>query len=334
MPEFEKEEFQFPDEKSQESKGKPEELTVGMQQEEDSEGFEVEIEDDTPPEDRGRKPMPQNLKEELEKDELDVYDETVKEKLKQMKKVWHDERRAKEEAFREQQEAVRLAQKLLEENKRIKTVLDTGGKEYAAILQNAANLEMEVAKRAYKEAYEGGDTDKIVEAQQALQLANYKMLQAQNFKMPPLQEEAFDVQPRQELVEQPVSRPLNPKLESWQKRNPWYGADDEMTATALGIHEKLKKSGEVSIGSDEYYAILDKTIRKRFPEYFDTGESEDKAKAEPARTKPSTVVAPAVRSTASNKIKLKTSQVQLAKKLGLTPEQYALELRKLEAQNG
>ena len=335
MPEFEKEDFQFPDEKTQESKGKPEELNVKMGTEEDTDSFEVEVEDDTPPEDRGRQPMPKPLVEELDKDELEQYDEEVKTRLKQMRKVWHDERRAKEEAYREQQEAIRLAQKLMDENKRIKTILDTGGKEYAAILQNAANLEMQVAKRAYKEAYDSGDSDKLVEAQQALQLANYKMLQAQNFRMPAaLQEENFDVQPQQEQVQQPAPRPLNPKLAAWQERNPWYGADDEMTATALGVHEKLKKSGEVAIGSDDYYAILDKTIRKRFPEYFDTGESEDKAKAEPARTKPSTVVAPAVRSTASNKIKLKSSQVALAKKLGLTPEQYALELRKLEAQNG
>ena len=334
MPEFEKEEFQFPDEKTQESKGKPEELSVAMQQEEAPEGFEVEIEDDTPPQDRGREPLPQNLKEELEKDELDTYDDAVKQKLKQMKKVWHDERRAKEEAYREQQEAVRLAQKLMEENKRIKGVLDTGGKEYAAILQNAATLEMEIAKRAYKEAYDSGDSDKLVDAQQALQLANYKMLQAQNFKMPTLQEENFEVQNQQDQAEQPAPRPINPKLDAWQKRNSWYGKDEEMTAAALGLHEKLKNSGEVAIGSDEYYAILDKTIRKRFPEYFDIEEPEDKAKAEPVRTKPSTVVAPAVRSTASNKIKLKASQVALAKKLGLTPEQYALELRKLEAQNG
>ena len=332
--------FKFPDEieKEREEQRK----FAASQQDEDTDNTEsessneitIEVEDDTPPEDRGREPMPKPIVEELEKDELDQYDESVKEKLKQMRKVWHDERRAKEEAYREQQEAIRLAQQLMNENKRIKTVLDTGGKEYAAILHNAANLEMEIAKRSYKEAYDSGDADKLVEAQQALQVANYKMLQAQNFRMPTLQEENFAVQPQQDQVEQPAPRPVNPKLAAWQERNPWYGADDEMTAAALGLHEKLKKSGEVAIGSDDYYAILDKTIRKRFPEYFDTGESEDKAKAEPARTKPSTVVAPAVRSTASNKIKLKTSQVALAKKLGLTPEQYALELRKLEAQNG
>lgn len=334
MPEMDTQEFKFPDENTQESQGKPEELSVKVGTDQSQGKVEVEIEDDTPPEDRGREPMPKPLVEELEKDELDQYDETVKEKLKQMRKVWHDERRAKEEAYREQQEAVRLTQKLMEENKRIKTVLDTGGKEYAAILQNAANLEMEIAKRAYKEAYDSGDSDKLVEAQQALQLANYKMLQAQNFRVPSLQEDNFVVQSQQDQS-QAVPPSTNPKLAAWQKRNKWYGADEEMTAAALGLHNKLERNGEVEIGSDEYYAILDKTIRKRFPEYFeDAEEPESKAKAEPARTKPSTVVAPAVRSTASNKIKLKSSQVALAKKLGLTPEQYALELRKLEAQNG
>jgi hypothetical protein len=275
------------------------------------------------------------LVEELDKDELDQYDENVKVKMKQMRKVWHDERRAKEEAFREQQEAVRLAQKLIEENKKYRSLIETGSKEYATTLQNAASLEMEVAKRAYKEAHESGDSDKIVEAQQALQVANFKMMQAQNFR-PPLQEENFAVQPQQEQV-QPAPQPRDLKLEAWQKRNPWYGSPQHrgMTAYALGVHEEMADEG-IEIGSDEYYASLDKTIRKRFPEYFESTEEIEvsKAKAEPARTKPSTVVAPAVRSTASNKIKLKTSQVQLAKKLGLTPEQYALELRKLEAQNG
>ena len=337
MPEMDTQEFKFPDENSQESEAKSqEELNVKIEAQSD-EREEIEIEDDTPPQDRNREPLPQNLKEELEKDELDIYDDKVKEKLKQMKRVWHDERRAKEEAYREQQEAVALAQKLMDENKRIKTVLDTGSKEYAAILKNAAQLEMEVAKRAYKEAYDSGDTDRIVEAQNALQVANYKMLQAQNFKVPPLQEDDFNVQNQQDQP-QAVPAPANPRLNAWISRNPWYGADDEMTATALGVDAKLKREGNVKIGSDDYYAILDKTIRKRYPEYFENESTEDievpKAKAEPARTKPSTVVAPAVRSTASNKIKLRQSQVNLSKKLGITPEQYALELKRLEAQNG
>jgi hypothetical protein len=321
MPELEKDDFQFPDEKQ--------ELSVTMETSDDK--VEVEIEDDTPADDRGRQPLPMPLKEELEKDDLEAYDEEVKQKLKQMRKVWHDERREKEQAFREQQEAVHLAQKLMNENKRIKQILDTGGKEYATTLQEAASLKLRMAEQAYKEAYDSGDSDKVLEAQKALQEAHIRSMQAQHFQMPALQEDNFQVQNNYE-TQAPVARP-NPKLNAWQERNPWYGQDDEMTATALGLHEKLKKSGEVEIGSDEYYAILDRTIRKRFPEHFGAQEPEvQKAKAD--RTKPSTVVAPAVRSTAPNRVRLKASQVALAKKLGLTPEQYALELRKLEAQNG
>lgn len=349
MPEFQKNGFKFPDEVEKERKeqakfaaSQQDDFYEGDEEDKDVEArsskeLEIEVEDDTPPEDRGRKPMPENLKEELEKDELDIYDERVKEKFKQMKKAWHDERRAKEEAFREQQEALTLTQKLMDENKKYRNLLDTGGKEYATTLQNAANLELEIAKKAYKEAYDSGDSDRIVEAQQAMQQANLKLMQAQNFKVPALQEENFNVQDSQEQ-NQSVPKPSNPRLAAWFNDNPWYGADDEMTATALGVDAKLKREGQIRIGSDEYFAILDKTIRKRYPEYFDEESTEDievpKAKAEQARTKPSTVVAPAVRSTSSNKIKLRQSQVNIAKKLGVTPEAYALELKRLEAQNG
>ena len=313
-------EFKFPDEVEQESSNKAEAS---------ADSLEIEIEDDTPEEDRGRAPMPKELVQELEKDELESYDEGVKNKLKQMRKVWHDERREKEAALREQQEALTFAKKLLDENKRIKEILSNGEREYVNVTQNAATLEIEAAKRAYKEAYEAGDADKLVEAQQALQAANLKLMQAKSFKLPPLQEEEFPVQPVQQQVVPQVPTPDRKAL-SWQQRNPWFGQDEEMTATALGLHQKLAQNG-VEIGSDEYYATLDKTIRKRFPEVFE--EPEEKPRAD-ARSKPSTVVAPAVRSTSSNKIKLRASQVQLAKKLGLTPEQYAKEQIKLEAQNG
>jgi hypothetical protein len=319
MPEMNVDEFKFPDEKEPESKAS-----------EASEEFEIEIEDDTPPEDRGREPLPKPLLEELEQDELDNYDDAVKQKLKQMRKVYHDERRAKEQAAREQQEALTLAQKLMEENKRFKQYIETGTKEYATTLQNAANLELEIAKRKYKEAYDSGDSDQIMEANQVLQAANLKVMQANSFKAPALQEENFVVQNPQATQ---VQRPSSPLLNTWLQKNEWYGQDDEMTATALGIHKKIERSGDVAVGSERYFAILDKTMRKRYPEYFDTEDTETKAKPE-ARPKPSTVVAPAVRSTASNKIKLKASQVNLAKKLGLTAEQYALELRRLESQNG
>ena len=288
--------------------------------------FEVEIEDDTPEEDRGREPVTAEAvkKLEVETDELDKYSKDAKDKLIKMKRVWHDERRAKEEAYREQQEAVRVAQKLLEENKKIKAMLESGSKEYATTLQTAADLQLAAAKEKYKRAYEAGDSEELVEAQQAMQEANLRVMQAKNFRMPSLQEENFDVQTQYEQPQAPVR---DRRAEAWRDQNPWFGQDEEMTASALGLHEKLKRNG-VMVGSDEYYATLDRTIRKRFSEYFDEPEEQ---KAEPVRTKPSTVVAPATRSTASNKIKLTRSQVALSKKLGLTPEQYALELKKLEA---
>jgi hypothetical protein len=318
MPEFD-DEYKFPHE-------------VEKKETAESNSVEIEIEDDTPEEDRGRQPMPKPIVEELERDELDAYDEKSKEKLKQMRKVWHDERRAKEQADRERQEAIQFAQKLMNENKRIKDILSTGEKEYIATVQNSANLELEMAKRAYKDAYDSGDSDAMVEAQQSMQSANIKLVQAQNFKIP-LQEDNFNVQ-QQYAPQQPQQVQPDVKLNAWQERNSWFGADEEMTAAALGLHEKLKRNGTI-VGSDEYYSVLDKTMRKRFPENF--GEEvgvEDKSKAE-TRSKPSTVVAPATRSTSSNKIRLKASQVQIAKKLGLTPEQYAQAVFKLEGrQNG
>jgi hypothetical protein len=309
--------YKFPDE-LEESKGKPED------------SFEIEIEDDTPPEDRNREPMPKEIVEALDKDELDQYEGEVKEKLKQMRKVWHDERREKDQAVREQQAAIEYAKQVVEENKRLKTTLTSGEKEYVTSIQTTAGLEVEMAKKAYKEAYDAGDSDALLEAQQKLMDAQFKLDKAKNFKLPPLQEEKFEVQ-RQEEQQTYVPAPDN-RAKAWQERNDWFGQDEEMTAAALGLHEKLKRNG-VLVGSDEYYSTLDKTMRRRFAENFDDPEDAGnnlKVRSD-QKPKSSTVVASAVRSTAPNKIKLRTSQVLLAKKLGLTPEQYALEVRKLES---
>jgi hypothetical protein len=321
MPEFEKDEFLFPDEVNE----KATKLEV-----EADEGFEIEVEDDTPEEDRGRQPMPKELVEELDKDELEQYDEKTKQRLKQMRKVYHDERREKEAAVREQREAISLAQRLLEENKRIKNVLTTGEKEYVHSMQQSATYELELAKKAYKEAYDEGDTDKVIEAQEAMQNANIKLNQIKNFKLPPLQNEEIGVQ--NQYTEQYQPNPVrhqDPKLEKWLDNNEWYGTNKVMTAAALAVHEDLVEAG-YKAGSDVYYSALDKTVRETFGSYFSNEDSSSKGKIDSTSTKPSTVVAPASRSTASNKIKLKMSQVNLAKKLGVTPEQYVLEMRKLE----
>lgn len=316
MADYGNEEFKFPDE-IEDSKDKGVEV---------EDNFEIEIEDDTPEQDRGRDPMPKEVVEELEQDELEEYSDKVKVRLKQMKKVWHDERRAKEAAYREQQEAVSYARKVAEENKRLREQYSAGEKQYVNTVHSAASMELEMAKKSYKEAYDSGDADKLVEAQQLMQEANFKLHSAKNFRPTALQNNENEVQRYQEQ-QRPQSRPDN-KAMAWQERNAWFGQDEEMTAAALGLHEKLKRNGVV-VGSDEYYATLDKTMRKRFSENFDPSEPETKTST--SRTRSGTVVASAARSTSPNKIRLKASQIQLAKKLGLTPEQYAREAIKLEA---
>jgi len=298
-----------------------------------SEELEVEIEDDTPEEDRGKTPSDPKFVEELDRDELDEYSSAAKQKIAAFKKVYHDERRAKEAADREREEAVAVAKKLFEENKALKgRVNNTEGFAISSIKSNA-QAALEKAKREYRDAYESGDTDKIIDAQEAMTEAKMSIANAeraeQNFNNQPVQDEEFVVQTPQ----RPKQPPRDQKFEKWRERNSWIDSDSEMRALAMGIHEKLvAEHGAGYATTDEYYRRIDATVRKRFPEKFEDGdETEIEVDSKPpARTKPSVVVAPASRSTASKKLKLKPSQVDLARKLGITNEQYAKEVLKLE----
>lgn len=317
-------EFKFPDEIEEDTKGKSE------AKEED---FSFEIEDDTPPEDRNIEPIDADTVKELEEDDLQSYSKKVKTRIDQMKKVWHDERRAKEAALREQQEAVALAQRIMEENKRLKSTLSEGEKQYVSTAQTAAELELEAAKRAYRDAYDSGESDQIAEAQQKLTEASIKQDRVKNYR-PSLQEEENEVKIPQQTYQQQEQPKIDPVTAEWLEKNTWYGPDEEMTALALGTHTRLEKEfGKSYIGTKEYFKRIDETMRKRFPENFsDEVETQTRGDKPSSRneSKSSSVVAPATRSTASKRIVLKTSQVALAKKLGLTPEQYAREMQKLE----
>ena len=294
---------------------------------------EIEIEDDTPPEDRGRQPLPKELVKELEDDELDEYSEQVKTKLKQMKKVWHDERREKERALREQQAALEMAQQLRNEIKQLRTKVTENEGHLVNTAKNAVELELKNAEKAYKEAYEAGDSDKLLEANKQLTEASYRLERLKGYK-PPVQSQENEVNYSEAQI--PVPQ-LDPKTDSWRRQNTWFGSDDEMTAAALGLNNRLiRERGRAFEGTDEYWEIVDKTMRKRFPEY-DWGEkpAETVTKTTQARTdKPATVVAPVSRSTASTKVRLKDSQLAIIKKMGITPEQYVQEMMKLERANG
>ena len=293
--------------------------------------IDLEIEDDTPPQDKGREPLPKDVVEELEKDELTDYSERVKQRMAQLKKVWHDERRAKEAADRERQEAIKFAQQIAEENKKLKTTLSSGEETYIQTLKSALENQLNLAKRDYREAYDTGNTEQIIEAQQRMNDAQFKLTQANNYApqyKSTLQEPEKDVYIQQN---QPQTIKPDNKALAWQEKNDWFGQDEEMTSLALGVHEKLVRSG-IDPTSDEYYRRIDSTMQKRFPEYFGDATLDEETPAQ--RTKPSTVVAPATRSTAPKKVRLTKTQVALAKKFGLTPEQYARETLKLENANG
>lgn len=291
---------------------------------EEDEKPQVEVVDDTPEADRGREPMPREIVEELESDELEEYSDKVKTRLKQMKKVWHDERREKERVQREQQETMSATQRLLEENRRLKQTLNQGEQTLVGTYKQATEYELDAARREYKDAYESGDSEKLVTAQEKLSRATMKLQQVEQYR-PPLQQEEFAVQPQQQPVQSPR---IDHKTSAWQERNTWYGNDPEMTATALGLHQKLvQERGPQFVGSDDYWTTVDKTMRRRFPDYF--GE-EEAPRTSSRENKSANVVAPASRSRSPKKIVLKQSQLAIAKRLGLTPEQYARELMKTE----
>ena len=319
---IEREEYKFPDEVEAQAKAE-------AAPEPEAE-LKIEIEDDTPELDRGRKPLPKEVVSELENDDLEEYSEKVKKRLGQMKKVWHDERRAKEAALREREEALRFAQIRENEIRQLKQRLGTGERAYIQEVTKAANNELVTAKERLKQAYESGDAEKITDAQEVLTEAKLKIKQYESFR-PSLQEDESGVQQNQQYQVPPVPQPVvDPKAEAWKEKNPWFGTDEEMTALALGLHEKLVRSG-VDPRSDDYYDRVNATMRKRFPDYFEEEPTQTREAEKPARTKPANVVAPVTRGTAPRQVRLTPTQVAIAKKLGLSNEQYARELFKLEA---
>lgn len=294
--------------------------------------LEVDIIDDTPPEDRNRAPLPEDVVKELDDDNLEEYSDKVKTRIAQMKKVWHDERREKEAAKREREEAIRFAQQAYEENKQLKQRIGAGEKIFAEETTKAAKIEMEQAKERLKRAFESGDSDLITDAQEALTDAKIKLREVSSFK-PTLQHEQNGVQSQQQpQAPQQASVAPDPKAEAWRAKNTWFGTDEEMTALALGLHQKLVKSG-VDPRSDDYYRQVDTTMKKRYPEYFE-GTQADNEPPPVQRRSNSTVVAPATRSTAPRSYRITASEAAIAKRLGLTPEAYAREKMKLENTNG
>ena len=313
--------FKFPDEIDDKDKDKDVDVTVS------SDEVEVEIVDDTPEKDRGRKPLEREV-EDPSDEEIESYSEGVQKRIKELTHARHDERRAKESLFREKQELERLAQHMVSENAKLKEYVKSGTEQYAASIKQVADGELENAKRQYKAAYESGDADALVAAQEAMTDAKMRTEAAKNFRAPPLQDTETAVQTPSQ-----VSRPeIDEKTVRWQARNQWFGSTgyEEHTSFALGLHQKLVNSG-LDPRSDEYFERIDARMKSTFPEVFG---SEDKPRSGDGSKRPTSVVAPATRSTGARKIQLTPTQVALAKRYGLTPQQYANEVAKLEKSNG
>jgi len=311
--------FKFPDEIDDNDKDV--EITVSADE------VEVEIVDDTPEKDRGRKPLDREIEDPTD-EEIESYSDGVKKRIKELTHARHDERRAKESLLREKQELERLAQHMVSENTKLKEYVKSGTEQYAASIKQVADGELENAKRQYKAAYESGDADALVAAQEAMTDAKMRTEAAKNFRAPPLQDAETTVQTQPQ-----VSRPeIDEKTVRWQAKNQWFGSTgyEEHTSFALGLHQKLVNSG-LDPRSDEYFERIDARMKSTFPEVFG---SEDKPRSGDGSKRPSSVVAPATRSTGARKIQLTPTQVALAKRYGLTPQQYANEVAKLEKSNG
>jgi hypothetical protein len=294
------EDFKFPDEVPVNTKEEKVDFEI------ENNDTEVEVVDDTPAADRGRTPMKEPPAE-VTDEELSKYSDGVKQRIQHFSKGYHEERRAKESAQREREEAMRLAQNLMEENKKLQGTLGQGQQALLEQAKQTASAEVTAAKQKLKDAHEAFDTDGIVAAQEELAKAVNKSERLNSFKPP-----AAPVQPQQNAVQTPPTPQVEPKARAWQDANPWFGSNKRMTGFALAVHQELVDSG-VDTASDDYYATINAEVRKVFPEAFPSAKT----------SKASNVVAPATRSTAPKKIVLTQTQVTLAKRLGLTPEQYA-----------
>jgi hypothetical protein len=300
----------------------PDEVTVDTSAENTDE-VEIEIVDDTPEKDRGRKPLDKEVADPTD-DEIESYSDKVQARIKELTHARHDERRQKEAVAREKAELERLAQHLIDENNALKRNVNQGQEVLVHSARKEAETKLDAARRQLKEAQEAFDTDAIVAAQEALAEAKWEAQVAKNFRPQTLQETAYQVQPQPapQTQVQPDEKSLR-----WQAKNQWFGQPgfEEYTSYALGLHQKLVNAG-TDPRSDEYFDQIDGRMKTQFPEIFGGADTKQK--------RPTTVVASAARTTGTGKIRLTQTQLALAKKYGLTPQQYAIEVAKLERQNG
>ena len=287
----------------------------------DDDGIEVddEVINDVPPEDRDR--LPSNPPEDVTEEELNQYtSKKTQDRIKHFAKSFHDERRKAEAAQRKANELTAYAKAVLAENEQLKGSVHQGRSTLIDQAKKAVAAELAQAEREFTEAYSTGEPAQVLEAQRKLTAASIKKDKLDNFKMPALQKPTDEVQVNAGTAS--TNWP-DPKVTAWRERNPWYGPDTVMTATALGLNRKLIDEEGHDGQSDEYYAALDSGLRKLFPDKFKAPPVQDKEKT------PTSVVAPVARSTPPKKIRLTETQVAIARELGISNKGYAAQVAKL-----
>lgn len=302
---------------------------VVLDKSDSSNEVEIEIVDDTPEQDKGRPRRPEGKEPEIpEDDEIANYSEGVQKRIKKLRYEFHEERRAKEEAARQLNEATAFAKRLMDEKKRMEEALRKGEEILVENAKSKVESDLELARKKFKDAYDAGDADGIAAAQERIAELSVQKVSAVNYR--PVYKEEVETQRIQPGYDPVVRPPTDPKAVDWAKRNTWFGRDQLMTDYAKHIHDRIVVFDRIDPRSEDYWQTLDGEMRKRFPEMFDD-PVEDSRSERQVRQQTSNVVAPASRSTAAKprkQVKLTATEVSLAKRLGLTVEQYAAEKMK------
>ena len=290
--------------------------------------FEVEVEDDTPDADKGRPRRAAETEADIPEDEeLEKHSESVQKRIKKLKFEYHEERRRKEEAEREREAAVQYAESQKNEADRLRKNLSEG----EGVLVNEAKArvasELTTAKRAYKEAYEAGDSDAVLEAQMTLSKLQMQAERVENWKpaRAAIQDQSTPAPQARPAIAKPDER-----AQKWVAENDWFQRDKPMTRYAMLVHEELLESG-VDSTSEVYYNKINEALRSRYPDRFADVEPEVR---QPQR-KAGSVVAPGGRntSTSRNKVVITSSEAAIAKRLGVSNKDYAAQKLK-DMQNG
>ena len=303
------EEYKFPDEINPEVKDE----------------IEVEIVDDVPEGDRNREALTESP--EPDENELASYSDRVKKRIGVLQRAFHDERRAKEQSSRERDEAMSYANSIVAKNKSLVQKSNDDASLLHETWKSKAETDLDSARKAYKSAYESGDADAVVDAQDALNRATMRHENSISFK-PTLQTQEIPVEPENSVRTAP---PPDDAAVSWASKNSWFGKDRLMTGMAYGLHEELISSGiHPQRDAAKYYGEINQQMRKRFPDYG-WGDSEGK---EPRQRTSANIVAPVTRtSSGGKKVSLTQTQVAIAKRLNIPLAEYAKQVAVLESMN-